>query len=222
MDLNFIRNIRKFLSQENLSIAEFAGIIGEKTSRVNDVLKGKQRPPFDMLQKIIEKFDIDANWLILGSGEVQNWNSSGNEKYSDELDYVPDYDVLVSAGIGIDGQGTTSPRAYQAFRRDWLHQRGLHARNLSIVTARGDSMEPTINNGDMLLVDMSKKVPRDSSIYIIRNNDTLWVKRIQTQPDGKLLLISDNKTYPPIQLNLDELDDVEIVGKVVNISKDIY
>jgi putative phage repressor len=93
---------------------------------------------------------------------------------------------------------------------------------LSIVTARGDSMEPTINNGDMLLVDMSKKVPRDSSIYIIRSNDTLWVKRIQTQPDGKLLLISDNKTYPPIQLNLDEFDDVEIVGKVVNISKDIY
>ena len=222
MDLNFIRNIRKFLSQENLSIAEFAGIIGEKTSRVNDVLKGKQRPPFDMLQKIIEKFDIDANWLILGSGEVQNWNSSRNEKYLDELDYVPDYDVLVSAGMGIDGQGTTSPRAYQAFRRDWLHQRGLHARNLSIVTARGDSMEPTINNGDMLLVDMSNKVPRDSSIYIIRNNDTLWVKRIQTQPDGKLLLISDNKTYPPIQLNLDEFDDVEIVGKVVNISKDIY
>ena len=222
MDLNFIRNIRKFLSQENLSIAEFAGIIGEKTSRVNDVLKGKQRPPFDMLQKIIEKFDIDANWLILGSGEVQNWNSSSNEKYLDELDYVPDYDVLVSAGMGMDGQGTTSPRAYQAFRRDWLHQRGLHARNLSIVNARGDSMEPTINNGDMLLVDMSKKVPRDSSIYIIRSNDTLWVKRIQTQPDGKLLLISDNKTYPPIQLNLDEFDDVEIVGKVVNISKDIY
>ena len=222
MDLNFIRNIRKFLSQENLSIAEFAGIIGEKTSRVNDVLKGKQRPPFDMRQTIIEKFDIDANWLILGSGEVQNWNSSSNEKYLDELDYVPDYDVLVSAGMGMDGQGTTSPRAYQAFRRDWLHQRGLHARNLSIVTARGDSMEPTINNGDMLLVDMSKKVPRDSSIYIIRSNDTLWVKRIQTQPDGKLLLISDNKTYPPIQLNLDEFDDVEIVGKVVNISKDIY
>ena len=215
MDLNFIRNIRKFLSQENLSIAEFAGIIGEKTSRVNDVLKGKQRPPFDMLQKIIEKFDIDANWLILGSGEVQNWNSSSNEKYSDELDYVPDYDVLVSAGMGIDGQGTTSPRAYQAFRRDWLHQRGLHARNLSIVTARGDSMEPTIRKGDIVFLDTKVNAYSGDGIYAFAIDGALFIKRIQKMIGGGYRMISDNEIYPPEQISDDVCENAKFIGRFI-------
>ncbi|WP_245608527.1 S24 family peptidase [Stenoxybacter acetivorans] len=46
------------------------------------------------------------------------------------------------------------------------------------------------------------------------------VKRVQYQLDGSLLLISDNNVYPPITLNPDTDDGIEIIGKVVNISKD--
>ncbi|XXQ69020.1 S24 family peptidase [Neisseriaceae bacterium B1] len=55
-----------------------------------------------------------------------------------------------------------------------------------------------------------------------RSSDTLWVKRIQRQLDGTLLLISDNTTYPPMHPNLDDHHDIQVIGQVVNVSKDIY
>lgn len=81
-------------------------------------------------------------------------------------------------------------------------------------------MEPTINNGDTLLVDASRNMPRDGYIYVIRSADTLWVKRIQKHIDNSLLLISDNGTYPPMTLRSDQHHDIQIIGQVVNISKE--
>ena len=81
-------------------------------------------------------------------------------------------------------------------------------------------MVPTINDKDSLLVDTSRNIPYDGRIYVIRSGDTLWVKRIQKKLDGSLLLISDNPSYPPMNLELDSLDDVQIIGQVVNVSKD--
>lgn len=104
------------------------------------------------------------------------------------------YDVEVSAGNGAAAYGVAEPANHLAYRKDWLKLRGLFAKDLNCVTARGDSMEPTISSKDTLLVDTSKTNPRDGQIYVIRSGDVLWVKRVQRQIDGSLLLISDNST----------------------------
>ncbi|HHL3633873.1 S24 family peptidase [Neisseria polysaccharea] len=49
----------------------------------------------------------------------------------------------------------------------------------------------------------------------------LWVKSIQCQIDGSLLLISDNSTYPPMPLMLSDHPDIQVIGQVVQISKDL-
>ena len=82
-------------------------------------------------------------------------------------------------------------------------------------------MEPTISSKDTLLVDTSKTNPRDGHIYVIRSSDVLWVKRVQRQIDGNLLLISDNVTYPSMPLALAEHPDIQIIGQVVQVSKDL-
>lgn len=222
MSLIFTGNIRKLISDKDLTIAEFAEAIDEKLSRVNDVLSGKQRPPFDMVEKILTTFDIDANWLITGKNSSSK-NPDEQKNYSEEheYDYVPMFDVEVSAGNGAAAYGATEPAMHLAFRKDWLKSRGLFAKDLNCVTARGDSMEPTIHSQDTLLVDTSKNNPRDGQIYVIRSGDTLWVKRIQKQIDGSLLLISDNETYPPMSLMLADHPDIQVIGQVVQISKDL-
>ena len=62
-----------------------------------------------------------------------------------------------------------------------------------------------------------------NNYYLYRNysSDVLWVKRIQRQIDGNLLLISDNETYPPMLLMLADHPDIQIIGQVVQISKDL-
>lgn len=220
MSLIFRENIRTLIEKTGLNISGFAAQIGEKASRLNDVLQGKQRPPFDMLEKIINTFQVNGHWLITGTGEMfadsKNKNNSENEDFS----LIPMFDIEVSAGFGSWAYGASEPSTHLAYRKDWLTQRGLQAQNLSVVTARGDSMEPTIHHGDTLLIDMSQSIPRDGHIYVIRSDDMLWVKRIQRQLGGGLLLISDNDSYPPMLLNAQEHENTEIIGQVVSISKD--
>lgn len=213
-----LEKIRQVIEFNKITIDEFAEKIGEKPTRLKDVLRGKQRPPLEMIQSIVEIFQIDANWLI---GKGRNFHLEG-EIDKDEYAYIPMYDVEVSAGNGAAAYGVAEPANHLAYRKDWLKLRGLFAKDLNCVTARGDSMEPTIHSKDMLLVDTSKTNPRDGQIYVIRSGDVLWVKRVQRQIGGSLLLISDNTTYPPMPLMLADHPDIQVIGQVVQVSKDLY
>ena len=212
-----LEKIRQVIEFNKITLDEFAEKIGEKPTRLKDVLRGKQRPPLEMIQSIVENFQIDANWLIGKGGNFHPIEEIDKDEYA----YIPMYDVEVSAGNGAAAYGVAEPANHLAYRKDWLKLRGLFAKDLNCVVARGDSMEPTINSKDTLLVDTSKNNPRDGQIYVIRSSDVLWVKRIQRQIDGSLSLISDNPTYAPMQLNLDDHPDIQVIGQVVQISKDL-
>ncbi len=160
-------------------------------------------------------FGFDVQYILTGKRQVSdNLND-------EEFALIPFFDVEVSAGFGTMGDGVTEPATHLAFRRDWLRAQGLNEKYLSCVVARGDSMEPTIGNRDTLLVDTSRAIPRDGHIYVIRSSDTLWVKRVQKQIDGTLLLLSDNEAYPPMPLHLDQHPDIQIIGQVMNVSRDL-
>lgn len=158
---------------------------------------------------------FDIFYILKGS----HFDTSASEE--NEYDYIPCFDIEVSAGFGAVGADDTPPLNYLAFRKDWLKERGLYARNLKCVQVRGDSMEPTIGHKDTLLVNTAQDTPTDGQIYVIRSGDTLWVKRIQKQIDGSLLLISDNQTYPPMSLTLANHPDIQVIGQVVQVSKDL-
>lgn len=160
-------------------------------------------------------FGFDVQYILTGKRQVSD------NLHDEEFSLIPFFDVEVSAGFGILSDGVTEPSSHLAFRRDWLRANGLYEKKLSCVMARGDSMEPTIGNRDTLLVDMSRTVPRDGHIYVIRSSDTLWVKRIQKQIDGTLLLLSDNDAYPPMHLHLDQHPDIQVIGQVIQVSKEL-
>ena len=213
----FTENIRFLAKKYNLTNAEFAEKIGEKPSRLTDVLNEKQRPPFDIVEKILEIFSVDANWLITGKKN----NSIEGNAFNEEFVLVPFYDVEISAGFGRSNSDTHEPTSHFAYRKEWLKQKRLYIDNLISTSISGDSMEPTIPDSSVILIDTSRHQPRDGHIYVLRNGDTYWIKRLQIQPDGKLVLISDNSFYPPMTLDLKKDSDVEIIGQVVNISKEL-
>lgn len=220
MSLIFRENLRSLIDELSESISDFAEKIGEKPSRLSDVLLGKQRPPFDLIEKIINVFDVDANWLITGKGE-KNVEKNISEDNSEIFALIPFYEAEISAGFGHQNDIST-PSKYLAFRKDWLKAKGFCEKDLVAATVAGDSMGETVPNGCTMLIDTSRTNTRDGLIYVIRSSDTFWVKRIQRQLDGSLLLISDNETYPPMTLDLRTHDDVQIIGQVVYISKDVH
>ena len=109
-----------------------------------------------------------------------------------------------------------------AFRRQWINHRNLNPSSLTVVFAKGDSMEPTIHSGNTLLVDISDTNLTDGSIFVLRVGENLFAKRLQQRFDGTIELLSDNKEYPAQLVKPDELEQLAIIGKVVWIGKDLY
>ena len=130
------------------------------------------------------------------------------------FDLVPLYEVMVSAGPGVVVEGERID-AQLAFRKDWLRRLGLQTRQLALVRADGDSMQPTINDGDALLIDTSKRHLTDGHIYVMRINDELRAKRLQRLVDGSVRVSSDNAIYTDEVIDASDLDQLHILGRVV-------
>lgn len=153
------------------------------------------------------------------------------EDLGDDYLLIPLYDQAASAGDGAlaldleqdDGGARPSSETRLAFLKAWLRgYKGLHPSKLFLLTVAGDSMEPTLSQGDVVLVDRSTKRVTNDGLYIVRLDGSLLVKRVQALPGGVLKVTSDNSAYEPFTLRLeDEGRDVAIIGRVVWVGKEV-
>lgn len=107
-------------------------------------------------------------------------------------------------------------RCYAAFPAHWLREE-LHLQpdRVAMLTIHGDSMEPSLRSGDVVMVEQLDGRPRREGICVVRMGDLLMVKRLAVLSPGRIRLISDNPAYPPIEVDMDEGSDVTIIGRVV-------
>jgi hypothetical protein len=123
--------------------------------------------------------------------------------------------VMVSAGPGaIVTEELGKP--YFGFDERWLKALTPSApSNLSIVRVEGDSMSPTLNAGDDILVDLGDAGDRlRDGIYVLRIDEALVVKRVALNPVGRRLTVqSDNPAYPDWPDC--GLDDINLIGRVI-------
>lgn len=134
------------------------------------------------------------------------------ECLSGDFALVPRYDIEVSAGGGSILEDDTQPVESMAFRRVWLKRMGLDAARLALVNVRGDSMEPTLADGDMLLVDLRQTGIIDGAIHVLRNNNHLLIKRLQIGLGNQVIVRSDNRIYRELETTRDQLT---VIGRVV-------
>ena len=128
---------------------------------------------------------------------------------------VKRHPVTVSAGPGaIVSEELGKP--YFAFDDRWLKALTPSSpANLSVVRVEGDSMTPTLNAGDDILVDLGDAAERlRDGIYVLRIDDALVVKRIALNPVGRRVTVqSDNPAYPDWPDC--GLDDIKPIGRVI-------
>jgi len=226
----FIKNKRLGL---NLSQNKFAKSIGITQSYFNNIERGelKNPPSEEVLEKIamglklteeefsylkfltafertpqiikeeLEKKDKEINYL--------RGNSSVSENSSISVeDQIPVFE-RISAGLGVLGeQEVTEYLAIPGIRN--------HG-DIFAVNVWGDSMEPTIKNGSIIIAKKEVEV-RNGEIGAFFINDEAYVKRLKVT-ESYIALISDNPNYPPIFIGPGE--DLKVVGKVVKVLSDI-
>lgn len=117
---------------------------------------------------------------------------------ADGMERVRRLDVDASAGPGALGE-ERSAAGHIAFDPLWLkHLSGGRPGDLSFIRVQGDSMEPTLADGDDILVDTGTHAKRlRDGIYVLRRDEVLMVKRLAPNPAGGTVTIrSDNPAYP--------------------------
>ena len=91
---------------------------------------------------------------------------------------------------------------------------------LKIFTASGDSMEPVIENGDVLLVDTSRTDFNNGGIFLLTINNDWFVKRLRKRLSGELDIISDNDKYPIETFKVNDAIEINVIGRIVkNLSR---
>lgn len=127
---------------------------------------------------------------------------------------VPRLSLGASAGAGTLDEDERTAGAV-AFSDRWLRDLGSRPGNLSIIRVDGESMAPTLSDGDDIMVDRADGAERlRDGIYVLRLDDVLMVKRIAlTLRSGRFSVRSDNPVYP----DWEDVDphSVAIVGRVV-------
>jgi phage repressor protein C with HTH and peptisase S24 domain len=144
-------------------------------------------------------------------GDVLPPGAAANDDYIE----INQYDVRFAAGEGTLAF-EANPRNKLAFRRSFLRAERLRAKNLIVVYAQGDSMEPVVPHRAALLIDRGARDLEDGAngkIFGFRLDGELRVKRLERLNDGSICAHSFNPAYKPI--HLDGSKDFEIIGRVV-------
>lgn len=193
----------------HVSLAQLSALIGRNASYLQQfVRKGSPRKLEESDRRTLAQF-FGVDESVLGAPEDNSRIVGGKAPRADWME-VPRLALGASAGPGAWAAEEQPIGAFR-FAARWLRGQGLDPSQLSAIAVTGDSMEPTLRDGDEILVDRSRRTFSDG-IHVVRTGDALLVKRLDTGRPGAIGLISDNPAYRTIELPAGE---VEVIGRVV-------
>jgi len=202
--------LERLLKEKGEDFAGLSRLIGKNPAYIQQFIKrGTPRKLDEEDRRTIARYLGVSEALLGGPAGPQNDDSM------EGMIKVPRLDVEASAGHGAitDAEVAVS---HIAFDPKWLRQlcKG-GTKHLSFIRVQGDSMSPTLTDGDDILVDGADGADRlRDGIYVLRREDTLMVKRVAINPfAARATITSDNPAYP--EWKDIELSTLAIIGRVV-------
>jgi phage repressor protein C with HTH and peptisase S24 domain len=190
------------------SVAELARTIGVSDNAIYKWLSGRGQPSVANLVALAKVTKVSLEWLATGHESRDLKHPPHRTGEREDFAYPPRYDANARGALRSE-----QVVDYLAFRTEWVRARfNTDPRNLLLIETIGDSMSPTLDDGDLLLVDLSEPRFRHDGVYVLRRENLLEVKRLQRRPDGSLNVICDNPAYSPAII---ASDTVHVIGRVV-------
>ncbi|WP_035853519.1 XRE family transcriptional regulator [Deefgea rivuli] len=231
------------LSQEDLGKK-----IGVSQSSIGNIESGRNRSA-TFLPQLADALGISALWLAEGKGPMISNNPLGGqsnaslsidndeatrilaanqalkageislEEYAEHTNSIalPFYEIKASCGTG---ELTFEVISHQYFTdKNELNRLGLKPEHTFWCRAAGDSMEPTVKDGDRLLVEQldghSLTDILNNRIYLFSWNGELFCKRLIRQMDGSLLVKSDNsENHRDTLITTEQIGQMKLIGRV--------
>lgn len=196
--------LERLITENGDDYAGLSKLVGRNTTYIQQFIKrGSPKKLPEVERGILARYFGVAESLL--GGPPANIAKTG-------LRLIPKLAVGASAGPGtIPDQETLAGKI--GFDEKWLRKQGLEPSKLSLIQVDGDSMSPTLNHGDDIMVDNRVAAAMRDGVHVIRLDDVLMVKRLASGPGGRLSVLSDNPAYP----GWPDVDGaaVTIIGRVV-------
>lgn len=213
------------LSARGLSVAA-----GLNPTYVRDLEEERtKQPSAASMEALASVLAVDSGWLHSGRGDAPVFSTpeeakaaavamlranggpqtgQGRRSVSTLADviYAPRLDTAVSAGHGaVPDRGEVLHR--WPLPRTWLrNDLGVPPESADVITIRGDSMAPTFQDGDLVIVDRSDTAARGAGVFVLWDGDGLVLKRIQAVPTApgappRYRVLSDNPAYDAYEVD---------------------
>lgn len=227
------QRVKKLMEEKGLKYNKVSLTLGKNPSYLQKFVKEKspQRLDEDFRKGLAQILEVDEQELtdiklnqpplpahMAGIGfvaeKVSGAISSFFKKPLPDTVGVEMLDVSACCGAGVDNISENVVGLWQMPLIDFKSISLSAPEHIKIVRAVGDSMQPTINDGDFVFVDISNQSMGSDGIYVLFSETGLSIKRLQNDYNGNVAIISDNKLYNvrPIPLN-----EIKILGRVINI-----
>lgn len=210
------------LAAKGWSQAELARRVGVKSTSIWKLASGHSQTS-KHLHRIASELDTTAEYLLGESDDREArltdrrlpWRGTEPEVRRDpDLVEIDQIDLRFGMGATyLDGSVETEKRV---FSRSWLRNFTRAApEQLFWTLGDGDSMEPTIRSGEVILIDRSQSTLRSAdAIWAVTVGDIVQVKRLRPRASGAVEILSDNPAVPP-DLAVD--GELHIIGRVVAV-----
>lgn len=198
------------------STLSFAKKSGLTEGALRSYLEGKSLPSIEKAANIAKIANVSLDWLITGKEEPLPLESNVSDSISLDIK-IPLYDVTASAGAG-SHVNFEKVKAYVPFSKEVLAQIGVNYKDVFALTVKGDSMEPSVKDEEMIFIDQAQQSLEDSKVFVISIYGNVFIKRIKQTIRG-IEIISDNPAYKPEFFSYDEIknnnNNFNILGRVI-------
>ena len=195
----FARNLTNYVSQSGKQQKEVASALGFNQKTFNGWCKALSRPTMGKVQALADYFGIKKTDLLDEHTAKSTMTSSVRIPVlgrvaagipMDAIEEIIDYEEIPEA-MAMDGE-------YFGLR------------------IQGDSMEPKISNGDVVIVRKQDFAQDGDLVIALVNGNAGCCKRFKKYENGMIALLSTNPAYDPMYFSCDQIDDVpvRIIGKV--------
>lgn len=207
--------IKEYRKKHNLKVAELAEKLNFTQVYITNIENNKRKMPnsvLEQLEKIMtkEEFKILKKAVDLSRSPetVKSELLNLKEMKTIEQKKIPYYrDIQASAGHGYYNNETNYE--YLEVPAEFA---GKH--NVAITVA-GDSMEPEIKDGDIIIIDTNYIDCLENKIFVVNYKDAVYLKRIFIDDNENMYLCSINPYYPKIFIEDEE--ELRIVGKLISV-----
>ena len=194
--------LKTLRENKGLSQSQLASDFGISQGTVGNWESGTREPSFETISKLANYFDVSVDYLL-----------GRDDDYSETSPNAKKIPVLGNVAAGLPISAVENILDYEEISEDLAHTGEFFGLRI-----QGNSMEPKISEGDVVIVRQQEDVESGQIAIVLINGDDATCKKLVKHDNG-ISLVSYNPAHPPMFFTPEEIESkpIRIIGRVVEL-----